>query len=226
MVPAGSPFARIAAAGETPSAARGRRAALNPIRGTGGRCYPSAEVRAQGAAALYFELANLLIFAVLAVGFVALNLVIARLLRPRLRVEGDKLEIYECGEPTVGQAWVRFDIRFYSVALMFVVFDVEVALLVPWGVIFRDFVERGLGGLAFLEAGAFLVVLLVGLAYVWARGDIDWAPERPEGSGSGGSDYANRSVVVDGSAAERELVGAGANDAKGPRSAADGGTGV
>lgn len=147
---------------------------------------------------MYFELANLLAFALIGVAFVAVNLIVARLLRPKLRVEGDKLEIYECGEPTVGQAWVRFDIRFYTVALMFVVFDVEVALLFPWGVIFRDLVERGLGTLALVEAGAFIAVLMVGLAYVWARGDIDWAPVKPE-SGDGGvarSDFARRSAVT------------------------------
>ena len=149
---------------------------------------------------MYFELANLLVFAVIAVAFVALNLVIARLLRPRLRVEGDKLEIYECGEPTVGQAWVRFDIRFYTVALMFVVFDVEVALLFPWGAIFRDLVERGLGPLALMEAGAFIAILMVGLAYVWARGDIDWSPEAEahrmaESSNTADSDFARRSAV-------------------------------
>ncbi|MCB9825196.1 MAG: NADH-quinone oxidoreductase subunit A [Planctomycetes bacterium] len=160
---------------------------------------------------MYFELANLLAFALIGVAFVALNLVIAKLLRPKLRVEGDKLEIYECGEPTVGQAWVRFDIRFYTVALMFVVFDVEVALLFPWGVIFRDLAERGLGMLAFVEAGAFIVVLMVGLAYVWARGDIDWAPERPEGGDPATSDFARRSAVRVAGEGEAELALAGAS---------------
>ena len=121
-----------------------------------------------------FHFANVAIFTVVAAAFVVANLGLARLLRPKSGTNPAKLAIYECGEPTVGQAWIRFDIRFYTVALMFVVFDIEVALLFPWGTIFRDLVDQGLGGLAFVEAGAFIVILMVGLAYVWARGDIEW----------------------------------------------------
>ena len=156
---------------------------------------------------MYFEFANLLVFTLVAVGFVAVNLVLARLLRPKTRPEGDKFEIYECGEPTVGQAWVRFDIRFYTVALMFVVFDVEIALLFPWGVIFRDLVERGLGIVAMVEAGTFIGILMVGLAYVWARGDIDWTPTASEGTSGDtvhGSDFERRSAVTFGTEAESE----------------------
>ncbi len=132
---------------------------------------------------MYFEFANVLVFALLGVGFVVLNLVLAKLLRPKSTSEPGKLAIYECGEPTIGQAWIRFDIRFYTVALMFVVFDVEVALLFPWAAIFRDFVDEGLGLTALIEAGTFIVILLVGLAYVWARGDIDWtSPTESRGS--------------------------------------------
>ena len=92
---------------------------------------------------MYFDLANILVFAVVGGGFVIVNLLISRLLRPKSGTEPNKLAIYECGEPTVGQAWIRFDIRFYTVALMFVVFDVEVALLFPWGAVFRVVLRRG-----------------------------------------------------------------------------------
>jgi NADH-quinone oxidoreductase subunit A len=130
---------------------------------------------------VYFDLANLLVFSVVALGFVAMNLVLAKLLRPKSTTEPSKLAIYECGEPTIGQAWIRFDIRFYTVALMFVVFDVEVALLFPWAAVFRDLVERGEGWIAFVEAGTFILILMAGLVYVWARGDIDWTPkQRPD----------------------------------------------
>lgn len=132
---------------------------------------------------MYFDFANVLVFALLAAGFVVGNLFIAKvLLRPKSGSQGKKLETYECGEPTVGSAWIRFDIRFYTVALMFVVFDVEVALLFPWGAIFRDLTNSGFGALAFAEALTFIVILMAGLAYVWARGDIEWTPkvgERP-----------------------------------------------
>jgi NADH-quinone oxidoreductase subunit A len=103
-----------------------------------------------------------------------MNLGLAWFLRPKGVKTPAKLAIYECGEPTVGQAWVRFDIRFYTVALMFVVFDIEIALLFPWGVVFREMAEKGLGWLAFGEAIGFIAVLMTGLVYVWARGDIDW----------------------------------------------------
>jgi NADH-quinone oxidoreductase subunit A len=132
---------------------------------------------------LYFDLASVLVFLLLGGAFVVVNLLVGKLLlRPASGSEGHKLSTYECGEPTIGQAWIRFDIRFYTVALMFVVFDVEVALLFPWGLVFRDLVESGWGWLAFAEALTFIAILMAGLAYVWARGDIDWTPrvgERP-----------------------------------------------
>ena len=124
---------------------------------------------------MYFEFANVLVFTIFAAGFVVANLLLAKFLRPKSTDEGGKLEIYECGEPTVGPAWIRFDIRFYTVALMFVVFDVEIALLFPWAAIFRDLVQEGYGLVVLIEALTFIAILMVGLAYVWARGDIDWA---------------------------------------------------
>jgi NADH-quinone oxidoreductase subunit A len=163
---------------------------------------------------MYFDLANILVFTVVAVGFVAANLLASRLLlRPKSTREGSKLAIYECGEPTIGQAWIRFDIRFYTVALMFVVFDVEVALLFPWGAVFRDLVEEGLGWLAFAEVGVFLVILLAGLAYVWARGDIEWSPLQkktplPE-TPAAAAERAARSPIG------QDVVAAGAGGARG-----------
>src|SRR5215475_14425160 len=75
----------------------------------------------------------------LAVGsfFLFIHLVMGKMIRPN-RFEGDKLSIYECGEPTVGSAWIQFDLRYYVVALLFVVFDVEVAFFFPWAVVFGD----------------------------------------------------------------------------------------
>ena len=128
---------------------------------------------------MYFELANVLVFTVFAAAFVVANLLISRLLRPKSTTEPGKVAIYECGEPTIGPAWIRFDIRFYTVALMFVIFDVEIALLFPWGAVFRDLVEDGQGLLAIVEAGTFIAILMVGLVYVWARGDIDWSKTKP-----------------------------------------------
>jgi len=80
-----------------------------------------------------------------------------------------KLSTYECGEVPYGSSWVQFNIRFYVVALIFIIFDVEVALLYPWAVIFQR-----LGLLAFIEAFIFIVILLAGLAYLWKEGDLEW----------------------------------------------------
>src|SRR6516164_8142434 len=77
----------------------------------------------------------LVLFAGLAVFFLFIHLVIGRFVRP-VRPHADKLTIYECGEPTIGSAWIQFDLRFYVVALLFVIFDVEVAFFFPWAEVF------------------------------------------------------------------------------------------
>src|SRR5258708_33396653 len=77
----------------------------------------------------------LLLFVGLAVFFVFIHLVMGRLVRP-VRPSAEKLTIYECGEPTVGSSWIQFDLRFYVVALLFVIFDVELAFFFPWAVVF------------------------------------------------------------------------------------------
>ena len=95
-------------------------------------------------------------------------LLIQKLIAPN-NPNPDKLATYECGEESEGSAWVQFNIRFYVVALIFLIFDVEVVFLFPWAVVFNE-----LGLLAFIEMGIFLLILIVGLAYVWRRGDLDW----------------------------------------------------
>jgi NADH-quinone oxidoreductase subunit A len=193
----------------------------------------------------------LLAFIVVGAIFLFMHLVMGSFLRPRLP-EPEKLTIYECGEPTVGSAWVQFDLRYYVVALLFVVFDVEVAFFFPWAVVFgtanqlsnpnlpaetrKQLTERlapagvsdkfkrqhglvepldlnkiaqqqaeakkaattsasrplgkntdtsdvipitaaaasGWARLAFWDLMVFFGVLLVGFAYLWRRGDIDW----------------------------------------------------
>src|SRR5262245_24538234 len=77
----------------------------------------------------------LLIFFVVGVFFLFFHLMLGKLVRPA-RPEADKLTTYECGEPTIGSAWIQFDLRYYVVALLFVIFDVEVAFFFPWAVVF------------------------------------------------------------------------------------------
>ena len=84
------------------------------------------------------------------------------------------MSTYECGEPPTGGAWINFNIRFYLVALVFVIFDVEVAFIAPVSVVYKDWVMRGAGLYAFTEIAIFLAILFVGLVYVWAKGDLEW----------------------------------------------------
>jgi len=114
------------------------------------------------------DYATVLVFILLGAVTVAIMLGISRLLRPR-NPTPVKLSTYECGEVPFGSSWVQFNIRFYVIALIFLIFDVEVALLYPWAVVFQR-----LGLLAFVEAFIFIVILLTGLAYLWKEGDLDW----------------------------------------------------
>jgi len=183
--------------------------------------------------------AYMAIFALAGIAFLFVNLLVGMLLRPH-DPHPEKLEIYECGEPTIGSSFVQFDLRFYVVALLFIIFDVEVAFFFPWAAVFgkstnlmnekfavveraddgnlaltRDatllyrelgvrnptvpttvppslqnivtadsgasqseqIIHKGAQQLAWItivDIGAFFAVLLIGFAYVWRRGDLDW----------------------------------------------------
>ena len=116
--------------------------------------------------------ASILVFLATVVGLLLFALVLWKALRPS-RFSEEKLTTYECGESPVGNAWVHFNIRFYVIALVFVVFDVEVAFLLPWATVFRE-----IGLLAYLEGLVFIAILVVALVYVWRKGDLEWV--RPE----------------------------------------------
>jgi NADH-quinone oxidoreductase subunit A len=176
--------------------------------------------------------AYMALFAAFGFAFLFLTLVVGWLLRPR-EPNAEKLEVYECGEPTIGSSFVQFDLRFYVVALLFIIFDVEVAFFFPWATVFGKathlmdenlpkataqgeltpeatalLMEMGvehptvpplpegidaaalspqaaanlaiedLAGttalFSIIDIGVFFAVLLVGFAYVWKRGDLDW----------------------------------------------------
>ena len=111
---------------------------------------------------------SILTFLVVVVGFLALNLVLWWIIRPS-RASEEKLTTYECGENPTGSAWIQFNIRFYVFALIFIIFDVEAVFLLPWAVVFKK-----LGLLAFAEGLVFIAILVVALAYVWRKGDLEW----------------------------------------------------
>lgn len=118
------------------------------------------------------EFGRIFIFLLVGAVFVAGGLVTAWLIRPS-RGYPEKLMSYECGEEPVGNSWVKFNIRFYVVALIFLIFEVETVFLFPWALVYKS-----LGTFAFVEMLIFLAILFVGYAYVWCKGDLDW--DRPE----------------------------------------------
>lgn len=105
--------------------------------------------------------------------FVVINLLISRILHPRVQTP-EKPTIYECGELPVGQAWVQFNHRFYLIALIFVVFDVEVVFLFPWILAFKDF-----GWIGIVDLIVFLALLVIGLVYAWGKEALVWDKPRP-----------------------------------------------
>ena len=122
---------------------------------------------------MLFDLASIFFFVVVGVSVPLLMLTLGWLVRPHTP-NPEKLTTYECGEIPVQAAWFNFNPRFYIVALVFLVFDVEVAFTYPVAVVFRRWVAVGAGGVAFVELGVFVAILVLGLAYVWRRGDLDW----------------------------------------------------
>ena len=117
-----------------------------------------------------------IVFLFLLIGFflVAVTLLISRIIQPR-KFYKDKYLPYECGEVPVVESWIRFNSRFYIIALIFIIFDVEVVFLFPWAVVFKS-----IGMVAFVEMFIFIAILLVGLAYVWLKGDLDWIKPQPK----------------------------------------------
>src|SRR5438552_2496114 len=120
-----------------------------------------------------FHFANVLLFSATAILFVFGSLLAGRFLRPNAP-NREKGMIYECGEKPIGQAWFNFNPRFYLIALVFVIFEVEIAFMYPVASVYRWFIEQGQGLLAFTEIFIFVAILAVGLAYVWAMGDLEW----------------------------------------------------
>ena len=114
----------------------------------------------------------ILIMIALGAGFGALNIGLGRLVGPR-RPTPEKLAPYECGMPPVGDARERQSVKFYLVAMVFLLFDIEVAFLYPWAIAFRE-----LGLFGFWQVLTFFALLSTGYVYVWRRGAFDWSKER------------------------------------------------
>ncbi|MEE9573631.1 MAG: NADH-quinone oxidoreductase subunit A [Candidatus Neomarinimicrobiota bacterium] len=117
---------------------------------------------------MYRDFGTVFLFVIIGTLLLTVALLLAKLLSPK-RPSKNKLSTYECGEEAEGSAWVTFNIRYYVIALIFIIFDVEVLFLFPWAVVYKD-----LGWLAFIEMAIFLMILIVGLIYVWRKQDLDW----------------------------------------------------
>lgn len=130
--------------------------------------HPENEIMQYGSAALLLLLAVVLTTALMA---------LSHLLSLR-KPTREKQMSYECGEDPVGTAWLRFNIRFYVVALVFVLFDVEMALIYPVAAIFKPLTDNPAqwqaAVMVFLEVAFFVAVLFLGLIYIWAKGDLGW----------------------------------------------------
>jgi NADH-quinone oxidoreductase subunit A len=95
-------------------------------------------------------------------------LTLGSLLGPK-SVNADKLSPYECGFDAFEDARMRFDVRYYLMAILFIVFDLEIAFIFPWAVVFRD-----IGMVGMVEMAMFIALLVVGFAYVWKKGALEW----------------------------------------------------
>lgn len=127
-----------------------------------------------------------LLFIIGAILFLLITMFVGKLLRP-VRPNEEKSTTYESGEDPVNTAWSIFNIRFYIIALIFLIFETELVFLFPWGIIFADekLIQEtnGTWGIfSMIEIFIFIGLLLIGLAYVWVNGMLDWVKPTPKKS--------------------------------------------
>lgn len=130
------------------------------------------------------EFGEVLLFIIAGLVFISVTLFVSRLIRPN-RPNAEKLATYESGEEPISAAWTQFNIRFYIIALIFLLFEVELVLLFPWSTVFanKKLIEETngtWGWIALAEAILFIVILAIGLAYAWANGFLDWIKPDPK----------------------------------------------
>jgi NADH-quinone oxidoreductase subunit A len=106
-------------------------------------------------------------------GFVVVNLIVSSLLGRQRETRG-KLTTYECGMDPWGDARGRFSVKFFLVAVLFILFDVEAVFLIPWAVNLKALTAQGHGPFLFVEMLTFIIALGLGLAYIWRKGGLSW----------------------------------------------------
>ena len=116
-----------------------------------------------------------LIFALIVVSFPVVALLVFKLIRPESRGGPAKFLPYECGIPPESDARGRYSARFYVVAMLFVIFDVETMFLFPWAILYRGWVAVHEGAFALISMLVFLGILLIGYVWIYQKGALDWA---------------------------------------------------
>jgi NADH-quinone oxidoreductase subunit A len=116
-----------------------------------------------------------LLYAVLVMAFPAVTLVLAKFIRPTSTSVGAKLKPYECGIPPESDARGRYSVRFYIVAMLFVIFDVETMFLIPWAILYKGWVAMHQGLFALVSMVVFLGILLAGYLWLYKKGALEWA---------------------------------------------------
>lgn len=130
------------------------------------------------------DFGEVLLFVIGGILFVVVSLLVSRMIRPN-RPNPEKLSSYESGEEPISIPWTQFNIRFYIIALVFLLFEVEIIFLFPWSVVFADkeliAQSNGVWGwMALLEMVFFIVILGLGLAYAWVNGHLEWIKPDPK----------------------------------------------
>lgn len=126
-----------------------------------------------------FDYAPIIMMFIVAMGFAASQILVTQLIGPRKRT-AVKLMPYECGKDPVGSARDRFSIKFYAVAVVFLLFDIEVLFMIPFAVAFKELLRQekisgiAFGTIALVEILVFITTLIVGYIYVWKKGTFDW----------------------------------------------------
>jgi NADH-quinone oxidoreductase subunit A len=129
------------------------------------------------------EFGEVLLFIIGGIVFLLITFFVSRLIRPS-RPSAEKLSTYESGEEATGSAWTQFNVRFYVIAIIFLLFEVEIVLLFPWSVVFanKELIQQtdgAWGWLAVTEAVIFISVLGLGLVYAWGNGHLEWIKPDP-----------------------------------------------
>ena len=123
------------------------------------------------------EFGKVLIFLIMGIFFVGITFLLSKVIAPH-HPNPVKNSSYECGEDAIGSSWVQFNSRFYVIALIFLLFDVEMVFVFPWATVFSDpgliAADPRWGWLSFIEMMIFISILLLGLVYVWKKKDLDW----------------------------------------------------